>query len=445
MKKLLILIIIPLLSFGQSICLDNLACNFNEPEPCDFYSCIDCLNYPIPDVYDFEIDGMSTVDYSSCRLEMAVELYSALGEPSLTAESLLDMFYGGIGFSNNISSECEGESIAAHTSSSPGASVIAGQQIYDMIAEQVETVFPYVMFPATPGESGVIYDSNGYPRFVNNKGLEIKEVFVKALSGALCLDRITNIYTNPSYISPFDNDEWVDPELYTEMEHIWDLGFGYLYGMDDQINPSLLEGVLLNKLLGQVNNVQFPGIGDAIYEAFIVGRAAISNNDYETRNLQSDIIKSLLGKVIAQKTVDYLLAAADIINSGADLEYSFGYFSAAYGLIFALQYTSEISSGQSNAWMDDLLMTDYGFWSVSVDDINNIVSSIYEYIDLSTYYYDNTALSDLSNCTGLDIDKESINKNLITTVDLLGREATNKGFQLHIYNDGSVEKKYLIK
>ena len=40
----------------------------------------------------------------------------------------------------------------------------------------------------------------------------------------------------------------------------------------------------------------------------------------------------------------------------------------------------------------------------------------------------------------------TINKNLITKVDILGRETTNnKGFQLHIYDDGSVEKKYVIK
>ena len=36
-------------------------------------------------------------------------------------------------------------------------------------------------------------------------------------------------------------------------------------------------------------------------------------------------------------------------------------------------------------------------------------------------------------------------KSIITIIDILGREATNKGFQLHIYDDGSVEKKYLIK
>ena len=34
---------------------------------------------------------------------------------------------------------------------------------------------------------------------------------------------------------------------------------------------------------------------------------------------------------------------------------------------------------------------------------------------------------------------------LIRRIDLLGRETTNKGVQLEIYDDGSVEKKYLIK
>ena len=45
----------------------------------------------------------------------------------------------------------------------------------------------------------------------------------------------------------------------------------------------------------------------------------------------------------------------------------------------------------------------------------------------------------------LKIENIMLKKNLITTVDILGRETTKKGFQLHIYDDGTVEKKYLIK
>ena len=36
-------------------------------------------------------------------------------------------------------------------------------------------------------------------------------------------------------------------------------------------------------------------------------------------------------------------------------------------------------------------------------------------------------------------------KKILRTIDILGKQATNKGFQLEIYDDGSVEKKYLIK
>ena len=46
----------------------------------------------------------------------------------------------------------------------------------------------------------------------------------------------------------------------------------------------------------------------------------------------------------------------------------------------------------------------------------------------------------------LNVIELSKNKSLLKKIDIPGRETnTNKGFQLHIYDDGSVEKKYLIK
>ena len=55
--------------------------------------------------------------------------------------------------------------------------------------------------------------------------------------------------------------------------------------------------------------------------------------------------------------------------------------------------------------------------------------------------------SGLINCN-LSSFSESlmIYKNPILTIDILGREKkTNQGFQLQIYDDGTVEKKYVIK
>ena len=49
------------------------------------------------------------------------------------------------------------------------------------------------------------------------------------------------------------------------------------------------------------------------------------------------------------------------------------------------------------------------------------------------------------NCNETEIEEYLSNKNLVKTTDILGRRHTNKSFQLHIYDDGSVEKKYIIK
>ena len=43
------------------------------------------------------------------------------------------------------------------------------------------------------------------------------------------------------------------------------------------------------------------------------------------------------------------------------------------------------------------------------------------------------------------IQESETKKKKLKSIDILGREPANKGFQLHIYNDGSVNKKYLIK
>jgi Leucine-rich repeat (LRR) protein len=48
--------------------------------------------------------------------------------------------------------------------------------------------------------------------------------------------------------------------------------------------------------------------------------------------------------------------------------------------------------------------------------------------------------------SSVTIIENTTEKDIFKIIDILGRETTNnKGFQLHIYDDGSVEKKYLIK
>ena len=82
-----------------------------------------------------------------------------------------------------------------------------------------------------------------------------------------------------------------------------------------------------------------------------------------------------------------------------------------------------------------------------------IVGTCYEYIcgcmDKTACNYDPGALLSNNSCLYDDecigISELITTKKILRTIDILGKQATNKGFQLEIYNDGSVEKKYLIK
>ncbi len=69
--------------------------------------------------------------------------------------------------------------------------------------------------------------------------------------------------------------------------------------------------------------------------------------------------------------------------------------------------------------------------------------------DLTPFGYLDINVSDVCECSCQDhltISNYNLaNRNLIKTISVLGGEATNKGFLLYIYDDGSVEKKYLIK
>jgi len=69
--------------------------------------------------------------------------------------------------------------------------------------------------------------------------------------------------------------------------------------------------------------------------------------------------------------------------------------------------------------------------------------------DLTPFGYLDMNLSNVCECSCqkyLDLSQESLsNRKTIKIVSLLGLETTAKGLHLQIYDDGSIEKKYLIK
>ena len=65
-------------------------------------------------------------------------------------------------------------------------------------------------------------------------------------------------------------------------------------------------------------------------------------------------------------------------------------------------------------------------------------------IMLSTLITQRATLLENSFCEYNNIDEFLNQKNLVKVIDILGRDANHNGFNIHLYDDGRVEKKYII-
>ena len=302
-----------------------------------------------PSTYNFTRNGTTTVSYSgqTTRIAMGQEFVSALKDETKTEIQLDAMFNhqaGGSDFSDdnlNSSSKNIRSKTAASTdlfSANTTDATAIKNQFDTWIAEQVSDVFPSWSEDASEGVAGKIQeDGGGSTRYVNGKGLELNQAINKGLIGGLMADQMLNNYLGTAVLdagtNTADNDAetLADGKNYTTMEHKWDEGFGYLYGADDQEDPTLGADSFLNKYLARVEgDTDFQGIAATIYDAFKLGRAAIVNKDYLTRDAQVDIIRENISKIIAIRAVYYLQQGK--ANLGTDWASAFHDLYEGFGL-----------------------------------------------------------------------------------------------------------------
>ena len=345
----------------------------------------------IPDTYSFNREGNSSVSYSgqTSRLEMAAELGSHLNDETKTKAELETMFNEGTGF-NNSDLDGSGKKIGNKTASSSKASSTVKAQFDSLIVHFTRDVAPAVISvtDADSAVAGIYTDpgADGRTVKINAKGHEINQLFIKGLMGALVADQIIWGYLTTSKLdggtNKADNDAGtlVDGKNYTTMEHYWDEGFGYLYGMDTDISNTSIEGsdVLVSKYLAKVDASSLPGIAKEIYDAFKHGRAAIVAGNYTVRDQQAEIIKTKISHIIGRKAADYLKSGAGKIKDGkwADAHHA---LSEGWGFILSLQFTKNPATGEpyySNTEVNQMLNDIDNFWAVSTTELESMASSI---------------------------------------------------------------------
>lgn len=339
----------------------------------------------IPYSYEFARAGKPTVSFSgqTARLNMADELYSALNTNTFSKAKMLEMFNDGTGFAD-AALNSSGKKMGNKTAASPLASATVKPQFDAMIADFADNVIPNWATDASNGQAGVLTDV-ARTIHVNAKGHEIDQTFIKGIIGAMTLDQIVNNYITPYQLdsgtrtADNTNKTLSSGKDYTDMEHKWDEGFGYLYGqeadasrLDLGVSPTG-NGTTLNKYFKKVNASSHPGMAVQVFDAFRRGRAYIVANQYDKRDEQAEIIKKELSKLIAQKAVDYINGYMSKIADGNTAD-AFHALSEGYGFVMSLQFTNDGTDTPyfSNSEVNAFLASMDNFWTVENSTLESI-------------------------------------------------------------------------
>lgn len=291
-------------------------------------------SYTVPTTYNF-----SNANYTEAttRLMMMGELITyirtahtttAAVQPTLSAQKLQDMFTATGNPFTNVA--LNGLSVQLKNQTSNQFNYIT-----DLEASFIECQQASITGAATPtvssASSGVAGKLVSPMRaiLVNANGFEFKEIAEKGLMGSfLYAKALSNLNT----ISTFDNATLVNGS--TAQESAWDEAFAY-FGVPVTFPTTTVGlrywGTYCNSVSSAINS------NAVMMNAFLKGRAAISNKDNTARDEAKNTLIAMWEKVSAAKCISYLKSAKANLSDQASLHHN---LSEAHGFIKAFRYHS---------------------------------------------------------------------------------------------------------
>jgi len=361
-----------------SLLLITIACQKGEGETVETANIL----RPQADIpYAFSRNGQSSVDeHTVSLLREPLEVI----ERRLLAGSISDLTYTEI-----LRYYTEGTSYvkpADEIASSPLAAT-------DQVREDIRNIFLTAKsIPLREAQQGISGDAGrrigeAERVYVDEKGIAPAQLFIRAIDGALYLDKILLYHLDERFFSDAalrrEHQNVVLPagENYTQLEHHWDLAYGYFLHLQ-----SLTQSDGVAALVGAQRKIN---------NAFVQGRIELGRYRYEALYEQLRIIRKELSRVIAIRTIHTLTGVNTLANYTESPKQAFKYLSQGYGFLYALQFTRKPDGSLYFTYaevkaLQNQLIAGTGLWNRSrllapaeiVGSLKNIAQQIAERYEL---------------------------------------------------------------
>jgi hypothetical protein len=233
--------------------------------------------------------------------------------------------------------------------------------------------------PGSNGVAGVVVSNDGTKKYLcNTKGVDYPEFLEKVLMGSLIHYQISSVYLSDDEIGTgVDNTTVVSGEG-TAMEHHWDEAFGY-FGVPKEF-PTTVTGLFY---VGKYCNTRnaLMGTNKIMMDAYLKGRAAISNKDMATKDAQVVILRNELERIFAASAISYINKAKASLSDNAIRNHA---LTEALGFATGLKYAAnkKISDSQLATVLGYL---NSNFYTITVADLEaakTLLSSVYGMNDI---------------------------------------------------------------
>jgi hypothetical protein len=290
-------------------------------------------SYTVPSTYNFinvnDSNQLKLIAMAD-QLVAKINLANTIPATVVSAQTLINMFNNTGNLFNDSARQLNASGISL-------AQYFPANAKADML-NYFDSVGVYSQSTTTPtnGNAGVAPSSATPTKkyLLSANGVFYSQVIKKTMMGIFAY-QIANVYLTDSINNSIDNTTVITGSG-TALEHHWDEAFGF-FGVPVNF-PSVTAGL---KYLGSYSNQVDAGLhsNTTIMNAFLTGRAAITNKDLNTKQTQANILIAALDSLNAAAIVQEMHETDENIEAG-DAVAAYGTLSEAIGFVRNLKYNT---------------------------------------------------------------------------------------------------------